>query len=106
MLESDLLAALAGVYTAVSSTPQVVAPENGIGVTMMGVDVLASEDGEDPPIAHMENVIYFVLNKGQDTEQAFLSDQIAVDSIAAVRQSAANVKVKGGGILGGPVKVG
>jgi hypothetical protein len=101
MLEQELLKPLAGIYTAISKEPKIESPENTLGVTICSVDILFSEDGQDPPIAHVESILYLVLDRGKDTEQAFLSDQLRPDTLDSVR-SATDI-LKSGGI---PTKIG
>ena len=92
MLEVDLLNALVGIYTAVSQTPNVSVPEDSMGVTMMNINILYTDNGQDIPIAHKETIVYFVLDRGKDTEQAFLSDQISSSTVDEIRTAATVIK--------------
>jgi hypothetical protein len=89
MKEAELLATIAAPYRLTSAEPTFVS--NPIqGLTKMTVRVFDGNSDQTPPIGNDHLVDYYVIDRGLETEEAFLS----VSDVDIVQTVAADVAVK------------
>jgi hypothetical protein len=90
MKESDLLQTISGSYRKISDTPAIVSSSLVPGLTKLSVRVFAVNDTASPPLGEDHLVDYYVIDRGLETEEAFLS----IYDVGVVNKVAADVAAK------------
>jgi hypothetical protein len=100
MTETDLLQTIGASYRMISPTPALITNTLIPGLTKLSVRVFSVNEDNNPPLGDDHLVDYYVIDRGLETEAAFLSiyDVSVVDKVAA--EVATKISIGSGAIKG------